>query len=467
MSIFWDKLSEKHKKMLQNGIEGFRNTVATRYFTDGKHDSEGYIQRIARYVANIDMGDSLFGNPISTEIGGHKVTQDLVNSMFEIEAMGIDFTKIKSICEVGAGYGRTAYVLLKRYPHLKYTIIDIPPALDLAREHLTKEFPNADISFLRAPDKSLGADLYIAISVLTELSKEELADYFKMFGTGKYLYLKDWKTKKNPDNGTEFSEDSFPVKNWKTMFKRDDPITDNFYDAMYEINPMNPIIPHTNPIEYIQQKFGLGGDENPRILKGVNRQELYKLFAELGYTKGCEVGVEKGKNAKMMFENIPGLKLYGVDPYKQHPDYNGAPEASKWNAEYLHHVKHRAKKELRGLNWELIQDFSEGASRKIPDHSLDFVYIDGDHSYDSAMLDIILWSRKVRKGGVVGGHDYFYDKNKLGRQAKVTQVVQDYSKIHDIKFFITDENHYVQKGDYYPSWLWVKVENISPNIVGF
>ena len=68
---------------------------------------------------------------------------------------------------------------------------------------------------------------------------------------------------------------------------------------------------------------------------------------------------------------------------------------------------------------------------------------------------------------MVSGHDYFYDKNKLGRQAKVTQVVQDYSKIHDIKFFITDENHYVQKGDYYPSWLWVKVENISPNIVGF
>lgn len=236
MSKFWDKLSAQHKEMLKNGIQGFRNTVATRYFTDKRRDNEEYIQRIARHVANIDMDDSMFGNPVSTEIKGHIVTQDLINSMFEIEAMDIDFSRIKSVCEVGAGYGRTAYVLLKRYPHLKYTIIDIPPALDLARKHLTKEFPNADITFLLAPEKSLNADLYIAISILTELSEKELADYFEMFATGKYLYFKDWKTKVNPDNGTTFSEDSFPIPiEWERMFKRNDPITHNFYDAMYKI----------------------------------------------------------------------------------------------------------------------------------------------------------------------------------------------------------------------------------------
>jgi len=236
MSKFWDRLSAKHKEMLKNGIHGFRNTVATRYFTDKWHDNEEYIQRIARHVTKIDMDDSMFGNPVTTEINGHIVTQDLINSLFEIEAMDIDFSKIESVCEVGAGYGRTAYVLLKRYPHLRYTIIDIPPALDLAREHLTHEFPNSDITFLLAPKKSPNADLYIAISVLTELSLEELADYFEMFATGKYLYFKDWKTKVNPDNGTTFSEDSFPIPSgWERIFKRNDPITYHFYYAMYKI----------------------------------------------------------------------------------------------------------------------------------------------------------------------------------------------------------------------------------------
>jgi len=223
-----------------------------------------------------------------------------------------------------------------------------------------------------------------------------------------------------------------------------------------------------DPVTYIDKKYKLSG-KNPRVLKGVNRQKLYLLFKDLGYIKGCEVGLESGKNAKVMFENIPGLILYGVDPYKQHQDssYISESDGLKWGPLYLHRVKHRAIKELRGLNWKLIQDFSEDAVRRIPDQSLDFVYIDGDHSYDSVMLDIILWSRKVRKGGIVSGHDYFYNKNKLGRQSKVTQAVNDYARIHEIMFFITDEDHYVKKGDCYPSWFWVKVENVYPNIVGF
>ena len=236
MSKFWDVLSAKHKEMLKNGIQGFRSTVATRYFTDKWHDNEEYIRRIAQNVTSIDMDDSMFGNPVTTEINGHNVSQDLINSIFEIDAMDIDFSSIKSVCEVGAGYGRTAYVLLKRYPHLKYTIIDIPPALDLAKEHLTKEFPNADLTFLRAPEKAPNADLYIAISILTELTHEEIADYFKMFATGKYLYFKDWKKKHNPVNETVFSEGTFPIPStWERIFRRDDPITYNFYDAMYKI----------------------------------------------------------------------------------------------------------------------------------------------------------------------------------------------------------------------------------------
>ena len=222
-----------------------------------------------------------------------------------------------------------------------------------------------------------------------------------------------------------------------------------------------------NPVEYIKQKYSISG-ENPGILKEANRQELYKLFAELGYTKGCEVGVEKGKNAQDMFEYIPNLKLYAVDPYKQHHKYGN--EATTylriWNDRYLRMVKRQAQKRLQDKNAVIIEKFSEDAARDIPDDSLDFVYIDGDHSYDFVMQDIILWSRKVRKGGIISGHDYFYDKNKPGRQAKVTQAVNDYTRVHGIEFYITSEDKYVKKGDINPSWLWVKTEEIYPNVVG-
>ena len=183
-----------------------------------------------------------------------------------------------------------------------------------------------------------------------------------------------------------------------------------------------------NPVEYIKQKYIIIG-ENPGVLKGVNRQELYKLFAELGYTNGCEVGVEKGKNAQDMFECIPNLKLYAVDPYKQHPKYSSAAAnyVRIWSQHYLDGVKRQAQKRMKNRNAVIIEKFSEDAIKDIADNSLDFVYIDGDHSYDFVMQDIILWGRKVRKGGIVSGHDYYYDSNKEGRYAKTTIKVIDQS----------------------------------------
>lgn len=222
-----------------------------------------------------------------------------------------------------------------------------------------------------------------------------------------------------------------------------------------------------NPVEYIKQKYKISG-ENPGVLKEVDRQELYKLFASLGYTRGCEVGVEKGKNAQDMFECIPNLKLYAVDPYKQHPRYGDKATAylRHWDDRYLRGVKRQAQKRLQGKNAVIIEKFSEDAACDIADNSLDFVYIDGDHSYDFVMQDIILWGRKVCKGGIISGHDYLYDSNKEGRKAKVTQAVNDYAKVHGIKFYSTNEAQYVKKGDINPSWFWVKTEEIYPNVVG-
>lgn len=222
-----------------------------------------------------------------------------------------------------------------------------------------------------------------------------------------------------------------------------------------------------NTLKYIKQHYNITG-ENPGILKDIDRQGLYKLFAELEYIVGCEVGVEKGKNAQAMFEAIPNLKLYAVDPYKQHTRCSEEATAylRHWDENYLKAVKRQAQKRLQDKNVVFIEKFSEDAVKDIPYNSLDFVYIDGDHSYDSVMLDIIFWGRKVRKGGIVSGHDYFYDNNKPGRQAKVTQAVDDYTKVHGVDFFITNEGKYTKKGDVSPSWFWVKLEDIYPNVIG-
>lgn len=220
---------------------------------------------------------------------------------------------------------------------------------------------------------------------------------------------------------------------------------------------------------YIREKFNLTGDENPGKLKGIARDGLFRLYAELGYKVGAEVGIEKGKNAVTMFDNIPGLKLFGIDPFVQHPNcsYEAAAQTRNWNQRYLDRVKAQAEDRMKGRNATIIAKFSDEAVKDFADNSLDFVYIDADHSYDFVMQDVILWGRKIRKGGIISGHDYYYNNEKPGRRAKVTQAINDYTKVHGIKFFITDEDHYVMKGDVYPSWLWVKEKEIWPNVVGF
>lgn len=221
-----------------------------------------------------------------------------------------------------------------------------------------------------------------------------------------------------------------------------------------------------NTVQYIEKKFG-PRKGNPHKIEGFVREDMYRLFGELGFITGCEVGVEKGKNAQTMFELIPNLKLYAVDPYKQHTRLSNEATGylRHFDDHYLQMVKRQAQKRMQDKNAEIIEKFSEDAVLDIPDNSLDFVYIDGDHSYDFVMLDMIIWGRKVRKGGIISGHDYLYHSEKVGRKAEVTQAVNDYAKVHGINFYTTKENRYVKKGDIPPSWFWVKLEDIWPNVI--
>lgn len=44
--------------------------------------------------------------------------------------------------------------------------------------------------------------------------------------------------------------------------------------------------------------------------------------------------------------------------------------------------------------------------KQFKDESLDFVYIDGNHSFQHVVNDLCEWEKKVKVGGIVAGHDY-------------------------------------------------------------
>ena len=53
-----------------------------------------------------------------------------------------------------------------------------------------------------------------------------------------------------------------------------------------------------------------------------------------------------------------------------------------------------------------IKMSSRAAAKYVRDGCLDLVFIDANHSYEAVKQDIELWLPKVRKGGIVSGHDY-------------------------------------------------------------
>lgn len=70
---------------------------------------------------------------------------------------------------------------------------------------------------------------------------------------------------------------------------------------------------------------------------------------------------------------------------------------------------------------ELLEVTSEEASKRVQNESLDIVFVDGDHSYTATLRDLELWYPKIRKGGVLSGHDF-------GSNPEVTRAVIDFRK---------------------------------------
>jgi hypothetical protein len=134
---------------------------------------------------------------------------------------------------------------------------------------------------------------------------------------------------------------------------------------------------------------------------------------------GAEIGVALGENAKNVLEGISNIKtLYLIDPYFP---YNGCLLERVQNSN-----KEKAFKLLSGFkNIEFVYHTSEWACSDIPIDILDFVYIDGDHSYLGITKDIEYWFPRLKVGGIIGGHDFESSEDNHAIARVVSKFVSD------------------------------------------
>ena len=134
---------------------------------------------------------------------------------------------------------------------------------------------------------------------------------------------------------------------------------------------------------------------------------------------GVEVGTNAGINACEVIKGWKEVsKLWCIDYYPTYSDFRFKEDQEiAINSALLNFVGEP--------KIHLMIDKSAEAAKKFEDESLDFVYIDANHSYEFVKEDIAAWLPKVKKGGIIGGHDYDWSDPEHNEEFAVKKAVDE------------------------------------------
>jgi len=134
-------------------------------------------------------------------------------------------------------------------------------------------------------------------------------------------------------------------------------------------------------------------------------RELLELQLLPQNSSGVEIGVLRGTHARWMIENLHTSTVYLVDHWKSY-FRDGVPrESRKREAQYAGILNRFAAEIVSGAVIVLRGSSSE-VHTKIPDGSLNWVYVDGLHTYEGCLYDMETYRPKLLSGGHMLVHDY-------------------------------------------------------------
>lgn len=157
----------------------------------------------------------------------------------------------------------------------------------------------------------------------------------------------------------------------------------------------------------------MDGSEAPAKGKKARKDDIRRRMLR-SMPKGgtvVEIGVWRGEFSKTILKVLEPARLILVDPWhhNEDPDQTDALAAragrDQMDAIYQSVVK-RYRKEIESGQVEVIRAFSGDAIPTLADGSVDFAYIDGDHSYEGVRADLEAILPKLAERGVVACDDY-------------------------------------------------------------
>lgn len=147
----------------------------------------------------------------------------------------------------------------------------------------------------------------------------------------------------------------------------------------------------------------------------------------------AEIGVWKGDFSAVLLEKLEPSVLHLIDPWLFQPQfpkrlYGGLAARDQAAMDRLH--RSVVARFVNRPEVHIHRQTSVDAMHALPDASLDIVFVDGDHSFEAVLQDLVLAHRKVKPGGYICGDDWGW-KDEQGRTS-VREAVLAYLQMHHV-----------------------------------
>lgn len=198
---------------------------------------------------------------------GKRLSLDLLQSIDELyrmkEALGFEQNDRVTFCELGAGYGRLADVVLTAMPNSSYMIFDLPESLLLSQHYLTTLHPEAKAALYPESADLIGSpealrshrlffalpqfmsrlppgtvDAFANIYSFMEMGREQIDEYFRCIDKldPKLVYLKQHKREVNIYDSALNTSENYPIRpDWKQVHAGTSALFDHVFEAAYRL----------------------------------------------------------------------------------------------------------------------------------------------------------------------------------------------------------------------------------------
>lgn len=276
----WRVISSMFRVMLRGfGLKDFKSTFGRflaayepynpRYFEALHHVYLSALQQRDVWGLLEKLEEPDLGQNDTVVVRGRRVSMDLLQSIDElyrlVEVAGWSRDQRVTICEIGAGYGRLAHVVLSAMPNARYLVFDLPESLLLAQYYLTSLHPRsqallypesapasaeetkrrwaeARVAFglphqLRSLEPG-SVDAVVNIYSFMEMAPAQVAAYFDLIERldPELLFIKQHKHEVNLLEDSLLTSKGYPIRpTWKLLHDGTSQLYENVFEAIYRV----------------------------------------------------------------------------------------------------------------------------------------------------------------------------------------------------------------------------------------